>query len=136
VTRYLFDTGIAGDYMNRRNGVHDRARQVVTRGHRIGIVVPVLGELRGGVELSASRERNHQRLEIALAAWTVWPFDERAAREFGRLFALLRRAGRSMQTVDIQLAAVAFSLGNCVVVSADSDLRAIPGLTVENWAGP
>jgi hypothetical protein len=28
----------------------------------------------------------------------------------------------------------ALSLGNCTVVSADSDLLAIPRLTVENWA--
>jgi tRNA(fMet)-specific endonuclease VapC len=33
-------------------------------------------------------------------------------------------------------AAIALSLGNCTVVSNDSDLLAIPGLTVENWAQP
>jgi len=38
-----------------------------------------------------------------------------------------------MQIPDIQLAAVAFSLGNCTVVTSDSDLSAIPGLRVENW---
>jgi tRNA(fMet)-specific endonuclease VapC len=38
-----------------------------------------------------------------------------------------------MQTVDIMVAAVALSLGDCTVVSADSDLVAVPGLTVENW---
>jgi tRNA(fMet)-specific endonuclease VapC len=57
-----------------------------------------------------------------------------AAAEFGRLFAELRRVGRPMQQIDIQIAAIALSLGNCVVVSADSDLAAVPGLTVENWA--
>jgi len=30
--------------------------------------------------------------------------------------------------------AFAFALGNCTVVSADSDLADVPGLTVENWA--
>lgn len=44
------------------------------------------------------------------------------------------RIGRMMQQIDIQIAAVAFSLGNCTVVSSDSDLTAVPGLTVENWA--
>ena len=29
--------------------------------------------------------------------------------------------------------AIAKTLGNCTVVSADSDLTAVPGLTVENW---
>ena len=39
-----------------------------------------------------------------------------------------------MQTVDRMIAAIALSLGKCTVVSADSDLAAVPGLTVENWA--
>jgi tRNA(fMet)-specific endonuclease VapC len=39
-----------------------------------------------------------------------------------------------MQQIDIMVAAIALSLGNCTVVSKDTDLAAIPGLTVENWA--
>jgi tRNA(fMet)-specific endonuclease VapC len=34
------------------------------------------------------------------------------------------------------IAAVARSLGNCTVVSHDSDLSAVPGLSVENSAAP
>jgi hypothetical protein len=34
----------------------------------------------------------------------------------------------------MQIAAVAFSLGNTTVVSSDGDMREIPGLDVENWA--
>ena len=55
-------------------------------------------------------------------------------RRRGVLFAELRRTGRPMQVVDMMIAAIAFSLGNCTVVSADSDLAAVPGLMVENWA--
>jgi predicted nucleic acid-binding protein len=39
-----------------------------------------------------------------------------------------------MQQVDIMIAAIAFSLGNCPVVTADSDLAEATGLPVENWA--
>lgn len=39
-----------------------------------------------------------------------------------------------MQQIDIQIAAIALSLGRCTVVSKDSDLSAVPGLDVENWA--
>ena len=42
--------------------------------------------------------------------------------------------GRVMSIVDMQLAAIAFALGNCTVVTKDSDLSAVPGLQVENWA--
>jgi tRNA(fMet)-specific endonuclease VapC len=85
--RYLLDTGIASDYINRRNNVFERAREEVARGNRIGICAPVLAELLFGIELSATRERNLQRLHLAVSTLTVWPFDEQAAGEYGRLAA-------------------------------------------------
>ena len=85
------------------------------------------------MEFSASRDKNLQRLQRALAGLIIWPFDEKAAAEFGRLRSELRRRGRPMQVIDIMIAAIANTLGNCTVVSTDSDLAAIPGLTVENW---
>jgi tRNA(fMet)-specific endonuclease VapC len=132
--RYLLDTGVAGDFIDRRRSVYERAREEATRGNPIGIGIPVLGELAYGMEWSASRERNMQRLHLALSSWKVWPFDRKAAFEYGRIAAELRRLGRPMQVVDMMIAAIAFSLGNCTVVSADSDLPAVPGLRVENWA--
>lgn len=132
--RYLLDTGIAGDYINRRRGAFEVARERVIRGDRVGIAVPVLAELVYGAENSQSRERNFQSIRIALGAWRLWPFTEEAAWEYGRLFAELRRVGRPMQAVDVMIAATALTLGNCTVVSADSDLTAIPGLRVENWS--
>jgi len=95
--------------------------------------MPVLAELAFGIELSTSRDRNMQSLRTALLAWKIWPFDDKAAFEYGRLAAELRRIGRPMQQIDIMVAAIALSLGNCTVVTGDSDLAAIPGLKVENW---
>ncbi len=43
--KFLLDTGIAGDYINHRLGVFERAREEVVRGNRVGIGMPVLGEL-------------------------------------------------------------------------------------------
>ena len=39
-----------------------------------------------------------------------------------------------MQQVDIQVAAIALTLSQCTVVSEDSDLLAVPGLSVVNWS--
>jgi tRNA(fMet)-specific endonuclease VapC len=131
---YLFDTGIAEDFAKRRHGVVERADAVRRTGNRVGICVPVLGELWSGVEGSASRGRNLQLLRVALSRLVIWPYTHEAAEEFGRLFAELKRLGRPMQQIDIQIAAIARSLGKTIVVSKDSDLAAIPGLDVENWA--
>jgi predicted nucleic acid-binding protein len=74
--RFLLDTGVAGDFIDRRHGVYERAREEVAKGNRIGIGIPVLAELAYGIELSKSRDRNVQSLQTALAVWKVWPFDE------------------------------------------------------------
>jgi tRNA(fMet)-specific endonuclease VapC len=134
--RFLLDTGIASDYINRRNKVYDRARDQTRLGNVIGICVPVLGELFYGAENSAFRDRMIQQIYLAIPSWRIWPYTQAAAAEYGRLAAELKRIGRPMQQIDIQIAAIALSLGSCTVVSTDSDLAAVPGLTVENWAGP
>ncbi len=54
-------------------------------------------ELVYGAEYSRSRDCNMQRLQLALAAWKLWPTTEEASYEYGRLAAELRRAGRDIQ---------------------------------------
>ena len=134
MTRFLLDTGIASDYLNKRNGVFERARSERAKGYLVGIAVPVLAELVYGIERSATREPNMKLLRAALPTLRLWPFDRDAAFEYGRLYAELLRIGRPMQVPDIMIAAVALTLGNCTVVSKDSDFAAVPGLSVENWA--
>ncbi len=131
--KLLLDTGVAADYVFRRNDVYSRARSEVAKGHKIGICLPVLGELFAGVEYSASRERNLQRLVDQISDFAEWPFDRAAAEEYGRLFAHLRRVGRPMQQIDIQIAAVALTLRHCTLATRDSDFNPIPGLTIESW---
>jgi len=132
--RYLLDTGIAQEFIGRNAKVLQRVDVMRRAGNRIGICTPVLGELWSGVEGSISRDKNLHRLRLALSRLVVWPYTNEAAEQFGRVFAELRRIGRPMQQIDIMVAAIAFALGNCTVVSQDTDLAAIPGLTVENWA--
>jgi tRNA(fMet)-specific endonuclease VapC len=132
--RYLLDTCAMGDFINRRKGVHERAKAARLAGARLGTCIPVLGELFFGIEFSRTRDENEARLIRAVAGLTFWPYTRDAAEEYGRLAAHLRRVGRTMQQVDIQVAAIALTLSQCIVVSEDTDLLAVPGLTVENWA--
>jgi tRNA(fMet)-specific endonuclease VapC len=74
------------------------------------------------------------RPRLALSRFIVWPYTNEAAAEYGRIFAELRRIGPVIQQIDIQIAAIARTLPNCIVVSKDADVLAISGVTVENWA--
>ena len=131
--RYLLDTGIAGRYIDRRLGVYERARSEASLRNWIGIAHSVLAELAYRAEGGPNRDRNLQRLQLALAAWKLWPVTEEAAIEYGRIAAALRRGGRPIGQNDMMIAAIALTLGNCTVVTMDGDLSAVTGLTVENW---
>jgi tRNA(fMet)-specific endonuclease VapC len=87
-----------------------------------------------GLRLSSQPEKNLSLLHRGLKELACWPLDREASNVYGQLAAELRRMGRPMQTIDIMLAAIAISLGNCTVVTTDSDLLTVPGLSVENWA--
>ena len=45
IRHYLLDTGIAQDFQDDRRGVRAKAKAVRALGHRVGICIPVLGEL-------------------------------------------------------------------------------------------
>lgn len=132
--RYILDSGIVTDLVNRRNGVELKAADAVQRGDRLGVGTPVLGELLAGLMHSSSREKNVERLERALSRLRIWPFDESAARHYATVAANLRSAGIAIQQIDMQTAAIAFALGDCVVVTKDSDFADVEGLATENWA--
>jgi tRNA(fMet)-specific endonuclease VapC len=132
--RYLLDTGPAFDFHFRRKGVDGRAEEARKGGAKVGICIPVLGEIVGGLEASESREASWEIARRKLGKLVCWPFDRKAAYEYGRVFAELKRRGRIIQQIDMQIAAIARTLGNCTVISADSDLTGVTGLALENWA--
>lgn len=134
--RYLLDTGVASDYVNRRNSVYRLANEAVRRGDRVGISVPVLGELWAGVEGSQTSQRNRILLRHSLAELRIWPYSNAAAQEFGRIFADLKRRGRPIQQIDIQIAAIVRTLPDCTLVTKDSDFQAVAGLKVVDWSSP
>ena len=131
--KLLLDSGILSDFINRRRSVYDRVKELASQRVRIGTCVPVVAEIAFGIEGSKSREQNMQRFLSALSSLAVWTFDQEAAFRYGILAAELRKTGRPMQVVDMMVGAIALNLGDCKVVTTDSDLLSIPGLVVEKW---
>jgi len=134
--RFLLDTGIAGDYINKRRGVYQRARQEIARGNMVGIGLPVLAELEFGIQNSDDPIENLKTLKRALPVLCVWPMTFESAAHFGRISAQMKRSGHSIGQIDRLIAGIALSLSNCTVVSVDTDMSRVPGLSVENWLLP
>ena len=136
MSRFILDTGIAGLYLARRCGIFERAQAETAKGHRVGIAGPVLGELAFRAEGSPQREANLRVLTKALEVWKLWLPDAFTYLEYGRIAFNLKSAGRPIGQNDIMIAAIAMTIGDCAVVTMDSDLSSIPGLTVANWMVP
>jgi tRNA(fMet)-specific endonuclease VapC len=134
MSKYLLDSNAVADCLFQRRGVDQRVVQARRQGHVIGTALPVVAEVLAGIEYSQSRERNLLTVNRKLLLFRLWPLSLDVAREYGRLFAELRRQGRPMQVIDMMVAATARTLTDCIVVTTDSDLSAVPGLKVENWA--
>jgi tRNA(fMet)-specific endonuclease VapC len=121
-------------FVDHRESVVERVREARQRGDRLGTCEPVVAELFYGLEFSSRRDENAIKLRRGLSRIKSWPFNRAAAEQYGRIAGDLRRRGRPMQVVDMMLAAIALTLPQCTVVTADGDLSAVPGLRVENWA--
>lgn len=93
MTRYLLDSNALNAFIGRRDPFAQRVRETRERGDRIGTCEPIIAELFYGLELSSSRDENVRRLERGLSQIRSWPFDRRAAREYGHIAAELRRRG-------------------------------------------
>ena len=92
-----------------------------------------LAELRFGVEQSQRRNSTQGKLNRVIAALSVAPFEERAARAYGSLRALLQADGMPIGPLDTLIAGHALSLGMTLVTNNTREFSRVPGLSIENW---
>lgn len=130
--RYMLDTNMVIYIMNGRS---DRAFFEMTRHDREEICIPamVYAELRFGVESSNKREESIRCLEKFLEGITILDFDVEAAKEYGRLRAVLKRRGTPIGDHDMLIAAQANSLDLTLVTHNVKEFARVPGLEVADW---
>lgn len=93
---------------------------------------PSVGELWFMVWNSSQVAKNRKHLEDLLDSMTVWEFDADAAREFGRIRTELRRQGRPIPQIDVQIAAIA-RINDATLLTADRHFADVSGLRIQNW---
>lgn len=129
--RYLLDTSAAISLMEADTPVLAAASDHVAAG-TVAISTCSVGELYYGVHASLHSDRERQAVEELLAALQIVEYDDIAAREYGRLRALMQRQGHIIPTMDTQIAAIAVAIG-LTVVTSDKHFSYVPDLPVENW---
>jgi tRNA(fMet)-specific endonuclease VapC len=64
---------------------------------------------------------------------TILPYDEWAARKFGRIKAELELAGKRLSDLDLQIASVALQHDVPLVTHNRRHFERVPGLVIEDW---
>ena len=75
----------------------------------------------------------HRLIDTFVRAVEVAPFDEDAARAFGRVGSLLAKRGTPIGEMDTLIAGHAVALKTALVTNNVRHFERVPGLTVENW---
>ena len=82
----------------------------------------------------ASRKvaENRTRLLQFLSGFSIIPFEEADAVEFGQVQTTLKLKGRPIPQIDVQIAAMA-RCRNLTLLTADAHFQFVPNLRTENW---
>jgi len=129
---YLLDTNHASHLLGGTESVRERVQTQVNTDARFSISMTVLGELFYAIYASQRRAENMRALRAFAADIVIWPFDEAAAEEFGRIQAEQKAKGRPVPALDAQIAAVA-RVHNLTILTADHHFQFIDSVTLENW---
>jgi tRNA(fMet)-specific endonuclease VapC len=134
-SRFMLDTNIC-TYIRRMRPapVLERFRSLA-RGEAV-ISVVTYGELRYGAEKSVSRERALKMLDELVALVPVQPLSPAAGVAYGAIRLALERQGRIIGGNDLWIAAQAYAADLTLVTNNEGEFRRVPGLRIENWAGP
>jgi tRNA(fMet)-specific endonuclease VapC len=92
-----------------------------------------VAELVHGAHKSQRTARNMAQVDVLLAGVDILPFDEPAARRFGKLKADLEKAGISLAMADLQIAAIALYHQVPLVTHNQRHFNRVPGLNLEDW---
>jgi tRNA(fMet)-specific endonuclease VapC len=106
-----------------------RVLDLVAEAEIVLVPVTVLGELHGAFELGSRARENRVALSEFLAEpfVAVVPVSSGVARQYGRVYAALRRAGTPVPVNDMWIAACTLDQGGCLV-TFDHDFERIAGL--------
>ena len=130
---YMLDTNICIYIIKQRpEQVIERLRS--TPISDVGVSTITLSELEYGAAKSSRPEQNKLAILEFLAPLEILPYDDMAAREYGKTRAYLEKQGTPIGSMDMLIGAHALSLKCTLVTNNESEFRRIPALKIENWA--
>lgn len=132
--KYLLDTNMCIYAQKQMPSVLCKIRE----NYRDGIAISsiTLAELEFGVQASENRERNTIALLKFLAVVDVLPFDNKAAAEYGKIRADLKKKGTPIGTMDMLIAAHGKAESLTVVTHNTREFERVEALRLDDWYTP
>jgi tRNA(fMet)-specific endonuclease VapC len=132
MARYFLDTNVCVYALHRRMpSVIARIKQA-SQGELV-ISTLVAAELAGGVMNSQRVETNRRALEMFLAEMVVLPWGSSAIWAYAHHAMRLKKAGKTIGTIDLLLGCQALSEDAILVTNNTREFERIEGLRLENW---
>lgn len=129
---YLLDTNTCVEYLRGRNSAVI-AKIASTAMIDMRLCSIVKAELYHGAHRSQQAQSNLAKVENFVSQFVSLPFDDDAAREYGRLRADLEKRGMVIGPHDLQIAAIALVHGLILVTHNINEFSQVPGLQLVDW---
>jgi len=101
--------------------------------NNIKIPAIVEAELMFGVYRGVNAEEKIRKLEEIISPYEIIPFDDAAARVYGKLRAEMQSEGNVIGPNDLIIASSVLSRGGILVTSNTKEFNRVKGLRVEDW---
>ena len=132
--KYLFDTDILSNLMKRNPSpaLIERLKDLPFQLQYTSSIT--VGELYYGAFRTPHSQVIIKKIEEVFPFLCgILPFDEKPAREYGRIRAELETKGESLAEPDIRIAAISLVNDATLVTGNIKHFKRIKGLRVENW---
>jgi tRNA(fMet)-specific endonuclease VapC len=132
--RYLLDTNTCIAAMRNNPQVARRMAAVSPGDCAISTITSY--ELFTGIEKCANPAKEMAKVNLLLTTVHQLAFETQAAREAGRIRALLESRGQMIGPYDVLLAGHALSTALILVTANTGEFSSVPSLSLEDWQVP
>jgi tRNA(fMet)-specific endonuclease VapC len=131
VARYLLDTNTCIAVMRSHPTAVGRMAAIPPGECAISTITGY--ELYTGIEKCSQPAKERAKVDLLLRTVHQMAFESGAAKEAGRIRALLESKGQSIGPYDVLLAGQAMAEAMILVTSNTREFSRVPGLTLEDW---
>jgi tRNA(fMet)-specific endonuclease VapC len=129
---YLLDTNVCIRYLNGQSqAIMHRLQQESPA--EVAVCSVVKAELFYGARRSQNPERTLAQQLLFLEPMYSFPFDDGAAKQYGRIRAELASQGRPIGPNDLMIAAIALANELILVTHNVNEFSRVPDLLIEDW---